>query len=144
MSACAQPRRDQAGTWITDPIRQAYLELHQMGLAHCVGLYQGHRLLAGLYFVNLGAMVFGESMFTRVSDGSKVCLAALVHACQEAGVALIDCQQETDHLASLGAAPVTRAMFEHHLEQTVEADPVAWPAKAYDWRVLTHGPTSHG
>ncbi|MFZ9162741.1 MAG: leucyl/phenylalanyl-tRNA--protein transferase, partial [Burkholderiaceae bacterium] len=64
MSACAEPRRDQAGTWITDHIRQAYLGLHQTGLAHCVGLYQGHRLLAGLYFVNLGAMVFGESMFT--------------------------------------------------------------------------------
>ncbi len=144
MSACAQPRGDQAGTWITDPIHQAYLGLHQMGLAHCVGLYEGQRLLAGLYFVNLGAMVFGESMFTRVSNGSKVCLAALVHACQQAGVALIDCQQETEHLASLGAAPVTRAEFEHHLQQTVAADPVAWPTTTYDWSALTHRRTSHG
>ncbi|NBT73757.1 MAG: leucyl/phenylalanyl-tRNA--protein transferase [Betaproteobacteria bacterium] len=144
MSACAEPRKDEAGTWITDNIRQAYLGLHDLGLAHCVGLYQGQRLLAGLYFVNLGAMVFGESMFTRVSNGSKVCLAALVHACRQAGVALIDCQQETSHLASLGASPMARADFEQHLKQTVEADPISWPISAYDWSVLTHPVASHG
>ena len=83
-------------------------------------------------------------MFTRVSNGSKVCLAALVHACRQAGVALIDCQQETSHLASLGASPMARADFERHLKQTVEANSIRWPISAYDWSVLTHPVASHG
>jgi leucyl/phenylalanyl-tRNA---protein transferase len=144
MLACAEPRREEAGTWITDNIRQAYLGMHLLGLAHCVALYQGQRLLAGLYFVNLGAMVFGESMFTRVSNGSKVCLAALVHACQHAGVVLIDCQQETSHLASLGASPMARADFEQHLKQTVDADRIQWPTNPLDWSTFTRPATPHG
>ena len=142
--ACAEPRRNEAGTWITQPVQQAYLGLHELGLAHCVGLYQGQRLLAGLYFVNLGAMVFGESMFTRVSNGSKVCLAALVQACQQAGVALIDCQQETSHLASLGASPISRADFEQHLQQTVDADRIHWPKSPLDWSDLIRSAPVHG
>lgn len=144
MLACAEPRREEAGTWITPPVQQAYLGLHELGLAHCVGLYQGQRLLAGLYFVNLGAMVFGESMFTRVSNGSKVCLAALVQACRQAGVVLIDCQQETSHLASLGASPITRTEFEQHLKQTVDVGRIHWPTSPFDWSTLTRPATPHG
>ena len=142
--ACAEPRRNETGTWITEPVQQAYLGLHELGLAHCVGLYKNQRLLAGLYFVNLGAMVFGESMFTRVSNGSKVCLAALVQACRQAGVALIDCQQETSHLASLGASAITRANFEQHLQQSVDADPIHWPKSPLDWSTLIRPATVHG
>lgn len=143
MRACAEPRTGESGTWITDPIVQAYCSLHQTGLAHCVGLYQQQTLLAGLYFVNLGAMVFGESMFTRVTNGSKVCLAAVVQVCQQAGVALIDCQQQTAHLASLGASPIARTAFERHLQQTTDARPIDWPADAFDWAPLTRA-APHG
>lgn len=142
--ACAEPRRNETGTWITEPVQQAYLGLHELGLAHCVGLYKNQRLLAGLYFVNLGAMVFGESMFTLVSNGSKVCLAALVQACQQAGVRLIDCQQETSHLASLGASPIPRVDFEQHLQQTVDADPIHWPKNPLDWSTLIRPAIVHG
>ena len=83
-------------------------------------------------------------MFTRVSNGSKVCLAALVQACQQAGVVLIDCQQETSHLASLGASPISRTDFEKHLRQTVDADRIRWPNGPFDWSTLTSPVTPHG
>ncbi len=144
MRSCAAPRAGESGTWITDPIRQAYCSLHQDGFAHCVGLYHQQTLLAGLYFVNLGAMVFGESMFTRVTNGSKVCLAALVQVCRQTNVALIDCQQQTSHLASLGACPIPRKDFEAHLHKTVDAQPIVWPSHAIDWVDLTKATVSHG
>ncbi|MEY4083015.1 MAG: hypothetical protein RL483_384 [Pseudomonadota bacterium] len=147
VQACSQPRAGQAGTWITPDIRAAYLELHTQGLAHCLGLYQDQTLLAGLYFVQLGQMVFGESMFTRRTNGSKVCLAALVLGCQARGIALIDCQQQTGHLASLGAQPIHRHEFEQHLQQVIgqpaaggpEAGLVhSWPREPLNWEPLVH------
>ena len=89
----------------------AYEELHAQQLAHSVEVWAGGRLLAGLYLVALGRAVFGESMFTRVTDGSKIALAALVAFCRTHALPLIDCQQNTRHLASLGAAPMPRADF---------------------------------
>lgn len=147
VQACSQPRAGQAGTWITPDIRAAYLGLHNQGLAHCLGLYQDQTLLAGLYFVQLGQMVFGESMFTRRTNGSKVCLAALVLGCQARGIALLDCQQQTGHLASLGARPIHRREFEQHLEQVIgqpaadgpEAGLVhSWPREPLDWEPLVY------
>jgi len=138
IKACAQPRPGQDGTWNTDQVQQAYLELHHQNMAHCLGLYRGSQLLAGLYFVNLGRMVFGESMFTNISNGSKGCLAALVDQCASFGVELMDCQQQTSHLASLGAQPMARSAFEHHLSTTVSLSQPNWPNSPLNWADLTH------
>jgi len=129
MRACAAPRigRDgvAAGTWISEDIVAGYSALHRRGHAHSCELWRGGELVAGAYGVALGRMFFGESMFTRVNDGSKVALAYLVHFLRANGVTLIDCQQETAHLASLGAAPITRAAFLAHLAATVDQPPIA-------------------
>ena len=111
MRACAEPRRGVAGTWITDDIVAGYSGLHRMGHAHSSELWHDGALVAGAYGVSIGRMFYGESMFARVTDGSKAALAHLVHFLREHGVAMIDCQQQTAHLASLGAAPLPREVF---------------------------------
>ena len=103
ITACAtKERQGQAGTWIVPAMVEAYTELHAAGLAHSVETWVGGRLVGGLYCVALGHAVFGESMFAHATDASKIALAALVGLCRHQGVALIDCQQNTRHLASLG------------------------------------------
>jgi len=115
---CAQaPRRQQAGTWIVPDMVLAYQQLHRAGYAHSAEVWLRGQLVAGLYFVCLGQAVFGESMFTQVRDGSKLALAALVQVCQRHGIGMIDCQQNTAHLASLGAAEIPREDFIHHIVQ---------------------------
>ena len=127
--ACAQqPRRGQQGTWIQPAMIEAYEALHRQGLAHSAEVWQGDRLLAGLYFVSVGRAVFGESMFTRISDGSKMALDWLVGAARTAGVQAIDCQQETRHLASLGAAPIPRDEFLSWVRRARDQAPIDWPA----------------
>ena len=137
MQACAStPRNGQDGTWILPAMVNAYTQGHQAGFVHSVETFIGGTLAGGLYFVNLGQMVFGESMFAWRTDASKIALAALVAACRVRGVALIDCQQNTDHLARFGAREVSRSQFEVHLSQTVQAAPVApW---SYDEDALGH------
>ncbi len=120
MLACAAPRKNDLGTWITDNIIHAYCELHRMGHAHSSELWLDGELVGGAYGVAIGRMFYGESMFARVSDASKIALAWLVHFLKKQGVSMIDCQQETAHLASLGAAPIPRAAFVTHLQQTVD------------------------
>lgn len=120
MRACAQPRREGPGTWISEEIIAGYHALHRRGFAHSAELWFDDRLVGGAYGVSIGRMFFGESMFTRVSDGSKIALAYLVHFLRSHGVALIDCQQETAHLASLGALPITRSEFVRHLERAID------------------------
>ena len=126
IQACAeQVRHGQAGTWISDDMIAAYIALHEAGHVHSIETWQDGQLVAGLYGVAIGRMFFGESMFTRVNDGSKLALAALVGFLREQGCELIDCQQQTNHLASLGAAPIPRAAFSAHLAKvtpTVEMD----------------------
>jgi leucyl/phenylalanyl-tRNA--protein transferase len=130
MQSCAGKREGQRGTWISDDILNAYVALHRAGYAHSFELWLGDELVAGLYGVNIGRMFYGESMFTHVSDGSKTALFALVCACRARGVAWIDCQQETEHLASMGARPVSKPLFIEHLQHaTRQAAPVNW---AYD------------
>ena len=131
IAACAgTPREGQDGTWIVSEMVQAYVRLHQAGVVHSVETWVDGRLAGGLYGVSLGRMFFGESMFARLTDASKLALAALVAFCRAEGIALIDCQQETSHLASLGARPIPRAAFEAHLAQTVgQPPPARW---AYD------------
>lgn len=126
MRACAEPRADQQGTWITGPLTAAYVALHERDLAHSVEVWAGERLVAGLYGVSLGRMFYGESMFTREPDGSKTALAALVRILLENEVPLIDCQQATAHLASLGGREVPRDAFCAHVAQAGALEPLPW------------------
>ncbi len=119
MRACAAPRRDGPGTWISEDIIAGYTGLHQQGFAHSSELWLDGELVGGAYGVSIGTMFYGESMFARVTDGSKVALAYLVHFLRQHGVELIDCQQETGHLASLGARPIPRQDFIAHLQKCI-------------------------
>jgi leucyl/phenylalanyl-tRNA--protein transferase len=133
MAACAEPRPDQDGTWITPLVRQAYGELHHRGLAHSIEIRENDILIAGLYGVCLGRMFFGESMFTRRTDASKCALAVLVQTLHSLGVPVIDCQQVTAHLASLGGRPIARRAFLDHLQQLVHLPPPDWSCVAVDF-----------
>ncbi|WP_459617236.1 leucyl/phenylalanyl-tRNA--protein transferase [Bordetella sp. 2513F-2] len=126
MQQCAAPREGQAGTWITPAVRKAYHAWHQAGRAHSIETWIDGELAGGLYGVSLGRMFFGESMFARTTDASKIALAYLVRFLSRHDVAWIDCQQQTRHLASLGAGPVPRARFLQHLADTVDAPPPPW------------------
>lgn len=121
MRACAAPRRDGPGTWISEEIINGYTGLHALGHAHSSEVWLDGELVGGAYGVAIGRMFYGESMFARVTDASKIALAYLVAFLRSEGVTLIDCQQETSHLASLGAAPVSRAVFLEHLRQAIAA-----------------------
>ena len=134
IQACSSARRSgQAGTWILPPMIEAYCELHYAGLAHSVESWINGKLVGGLYCVALGGAVFGESMFSLASDTSKIALAALVAFCRQHGIHQIDCQQNTAHLASLGAKEVHRAQFLAGVaielkrpEPTWQFDPLFW------------------
>jgi leucyl/phenylalanyl-tRNA--protein transferase len=109
--ACATPRGAEGGTWIVPEMILAYEDLHRLGLAHSVDVWEDERLVGGLYGVAVGRVFYGESMFSLVDDASKV---ALVHLCQQLadwGFGLIDCQMRTDHLLRLGAEELSRAEF---------------------------------
>ena len=127
MAACAAPRPGHGpGTWITPAIRQAYGELHRLGLAHSVETWRGDTLVGGLYGVAIGRMFYGESMFARETDASKAALAGLVALLRGLDFRVIDCQQETGHLASLGAAPVARAEFLREMRELTALPPPDW------------------
>jgi leucyl/phenylalanyl-tRNA--protein transferase len=120
MRNCAAPRRDGPGTWISEEIITGYSGLHRMGHAHSAEVWLDGELVGGAYGVCLGRMFYGESMFARVTDASKIALAYLVRFLHAHGVAMIDCQQETGHLASLGAAPIARSQFLAHLRNNID------------------------
>lgn len=126
LAACAAPRDGQPGTWITPVMQQAYRQWHLAGTTHSVETWIDGRLAGGLYGVSLGAMFFGESMFTRATDASKIALAYLVTFLARHGVQWIDCQQQTRHLASLGAAPVSRTDFATHIAQAQRQPAPPW------------------
>ena len=135
--ACAQtPRAGQSGTWIVPPMVAAYRALHAAGHAHSVETWVNGRLAGGLYCVALGRAVFGESMFAHATDASKIALAALVCLCRRSGVALIDCQQNTGHLASLGAREIERAQFLRHVEQARVLPACNWRFESVYWDEL--------
>ncbi|MFZ9315127.1 MAG: leucyl/phenylalanyl-tRNA--protein transferase [Burkholderiaceae bacterium] len=145
MRACAAPRPGQAGSWITPPILQGYEALHKQGLAHSIELWQGDILVGGLYLVALGQMIYGESMFSRAPNASKICLAALVHwltpwSSPESPIA-IDCQQETSHLKSMGARPIPRDAFLRCLDQQATKPALPWDLDppSLNMFMLTHG-----
>lgn len=128
MRACAQPRPDQDGTWITPAIVRAYVGLHRAGLAHSVEVREDGALIGGLYGVSIGRMFYGESMFTRRPDASKCALVALVFMLREHGFSVIDCQQATSHLASLGGREIPRAVFLDRVASLTAQPPPDWSA----------------
>jgi leucyl/phenylalanyl-tRNA--protein transferase len=128
IAACAEPRDDQAGTWITDEMMAAYIALHHAGHAHSIEAWQDGLLVGGLYGVALGRAFFGESMFTRVPDASKIALVTLVAQLQRWEFGMIDCQMKTQHLARFGAREIPRAAFLRQLDVLVAQDspPAPW------------------
>ncbi|MFI2809901.1 MULTISPECIES: leucyl/phenylalanyl-tRNA--protein transferase [Microbulbifer] len=115
IDACSEPRADDEGTWITGEMRDAYVEMHRLGHAHSVETWEGDRLVGGLYGLAIGRVFFGESMFHRATDASKVAFAHLVRQLQSWDCPLIDCQVSNPHLASLGAVEIERTAFERLL-----------------------------
>jgi len=142
--ACAStPRDGQPGTWIVPDMVRAYVALHRAGSAHSVETWIDGKLVGGLYCVNLGGMVFGESMFAHQTDASKIALAALVAFCRAKGVVMIDCQQNTRHLASLGAAEIPRAEFVVHVSKTATAASPQWQFERLYWNQLLKATTQN-
>jgi leucyl/phenylalanyl-tRNA---protein transferase len=125
MRACAAPRQDGAGTWISEDIIRSYSLLHKQGYAHSSEVWLDGELVGGAYGVSIGRMFYGESMFAHVTDASKIALAHLVSLLKANGVSMIDCQQETSHLASLGATPISRNEFILHLQKAIAAPQIS-------------------
>jgi leucyl/phenylalanyl-tRNA--protein transferase len=128
MEACAAPRNKHDGTWIHPEMISAYKKLHEMGLAHSIETWVGGQLVGGLYGVSLGKIFFGESMFSRVSDASKIALVHLVKQLQRWRFGMIDCQMKTEHLASLGAREISRKEFSQRLKELVH-----YPERGEKW-----------
>lgn len=141
MQHCAgTPRAGQDGTWIVQDIINAYTALHQEGQAHSVETWVDGQLVGGLYCVALGHAVFGESMFALATDASKIALAALVALCRAQDVPLIDCQQATSHLASLGAREMPRAQFVDTVQVQRQRPGLHWQFEPVYWSALDTPP----
>jgi leucyl/phenylalanyl-tRNA---protein transferase len=135
IAACATtPRQGQTGTWIIPEMQSAYLRLHELGLAHSVETWHGDKLVGGLYGIAIGGVFFGESMFSHATDASKIALAHLCNLLLSRKFGIIDCQMETNHLASLGARPIPRDEFLARVAACVDAGdpPGRWPAEGID------------
>ncbi len=128
MQACAEPRANQRGTWISDDMIGAYHALHRRGIAHSIETWIDGELAGGLYGVAIGRMFYGESMFTRAPDASKIALVHLARQLQRWGFELIDCQMHTAHLERMGGREVPRAAFMRKLGELVNYPPItgAW------------------
>lgn len=126
--ACAAPRKTETGTWITGAMHSAYTRLHQLGHAHSIECWQNGELAGGLYGVSIGRVFFGESMFSRVSNASKVAFIHLVRQLTDWQYELVDCQVYTEHLASLGAFSIPRQQFLEQLDTLCNLEPAseAW------------------
>ena len=130
----AAPGTGETGTWITADMRAAYQRLHQLGYAHSVETWIDGELAGGLYGVAIGRMFYGESMFTRVRDASKIAMVHLVRRLDRQGCGMIDCQMHTRHLASLGARAIQRSKFSLKLQELVDyaVTPMKWDAPETD------------
>jgi leucyl/phenylalanyl-tRNA---protein transferase len=124
IDACAAPRPHTLGTWITTEMRNAYLRLHRLSQAHSIETWHDGQLVGGLYGVRLGGVFFGESMFSRERDASKVALAHLVTLCLRNSIMVIDCQLPSPHLASLGSRTIPRVQFQALLREHISLDPL--------------------
>ena len=137
MLECARiPRPGQRGTWIGADMCRAYGALHRAGGAHSVEVWREGQLVAGLYCVALGRAVFGESMFTHVTDGSRIALAALVALCRAQGAPLIDCQQNTAHLAFMGGGEIPRTQFLREIHTLTQQPDMRWHFEDKNWAAL--------
>jgi leucyl/phenylalanyl-tRNA---protein transferase len=141
IAACASaPRQGQASTWIVPEMQAAYTALHHAGHAHSIEVWRNEQLIGGLYCTTLGRAVFGESMFASATDASKIALCALVAICRSQGVEIIDCQQNTAHLASLGAREMPREEFCAAVGVAALENLLTWPAKliaqSVEWNLL--------
>ena len=123
ITECSAPRGDGHGTWLTTEMIDAYINLHQNNHAHSVECWQDDKLVGGLYGVSVGRVFFGESMFSRVTNASKVCLVKLSDYLKEWNYDLIDCQVESDHLGRMGAEQISREKFAHQLDQSCPKKP---------------------
>lgn len=123
LAECAAPRRHERGTWLVRSMRQAYTRLFDAGVAHSIEVWMDAELAGGLYGVALGRMFFGESMFTRRTDGSKIAIVMLARHLSAWGMPLIDCQMRTEHLATLGAREIPRRRFVREVARLVECPP---------------------
>lgn len=141
ITACASAKRDgQDGTWIVPEMIDAYCEWHACGSAHSFETWIDGDLVGGLYGIGLGRMFFGESMFAYRTDASKIAFAALISFCRDRGIAMIDCQQHTGHLASMGARELWRPEFENRLTRCLVKPPILdWTYDLHLWRHLEHG-----
>lgn len=127
IDSCAAPRDSEGGSWITPEMRAAYLALFGLGHGHSIEAWRGERLIGGIYGVSLGGVFFGESMFSRERDGSKIALAALVESCPARDIELIDCQLASAHLRSLGSRPLPRTEFSALLARLIVGEkPQHW------------------
>jgi leucyl/phenylalanyl-tRNA--protein transferase len=122
INACAESRRDQEGTWISGDMCEAYCHLHSLGIAHSLEVWQDNTLVGGIYGIGLGAVFFGESMFSRVNNASKVALVALCQQLESWGYGLLDCQISNPHLVSMGAVEIPRDTFKQQLQASEEPD----------------------
>lgn len=130
LASCAAPRRTDSGTWITGDMAIAYGRLHRHGWAHSIEVMQGEKLVGGLYGLAMGRVFFGESMFSEVSDASKVALLALCRVLESHRFALLDCQVASAHLMSMGAELKPRDDFKAILDRHCDAEPfTGWPAE---------------
>ena len=141
IGACAEaPRRGQDGTWILPEMVAAYTALHHAGFAHSVETWIDGELVGGLYCVAVGRAVFGESMFARRTDASKMALAALVAFCRQHGIPQVDCQQNTGHLATLGAAEMPRQAFLQVVQAQQTAPAPCWTFEPLYWKQVLASP----
>lgn len=122
MEGCAEPTEERPTTWINHLILSVYKELHRMGHAHSVEAWEGDELVGGLYGVSLGSAFFGESMFSRRTNASKICLVHLVERLRERGFTLLDTQYTTEHLKTFGAIDVPRAEYEKLLKEAMQSE----------------------
>jgi len=127
LQACAAPRKDEAGTWISLEMMNAYQQLFELGIAHSVECYENGALVGGLYGVAIDKVFFGESMFSRVNNASKICFITAIQSMANQGIALIDCQLKTEHLQSLGAFEISRTDFQQKLHYLIkQGSPVSF------------------
>jgi len=126
MQGCAARGEHGQDTWITVEMKQAYQQWHAAGAVHSVETWIDGQLVGGLYGVCLGRMFFGESMFTRATNASKIALVHLVRFLQRQGVSMIDCQMQTDHLALMGARNIAREVFIDHVSVATDAPAIDW------------------
>ena len=139
LRACARPSLNgQPGTWITKEMQLAYEAWHLLGHVHSIETWVNGELMGGLYGVSLRHMFFGESMFSRATDASKIALAHLVWFLKKQGIAWIDCQMHTEHLSTLGAAPIPRQQFIAHIRQHTSMPDILWHPGRLDHAGILH------